>query len=52
MSAVQGRKHALDDLDPFSAAETVEDLSGECEGRYVVDGSFEEISLPALRDAV
>ena len=26
--------------------------TGECEGRYVVDGSFEEISLPALRKAV
>ena len=35
-------KHALADLDPFSAAETVEDLSGECEGRSVVDGSSEE----------
>ena len=52
MSAVQGRKHALSDLDPFNAAEAVEDFSGECEGRYVVDGSFEEISLPALRKAV
>ena len=40
MSAVQGRKHALADLGPLSAAETVEDLSGECEGRCVVDGSF------------
>ena len=50
--AVQGRKHALAALDPFNAAETVEDLSGECGGRYVVDGSFEEISLPALRGAV
>ena len=36
MSAVQGRKHALADLDPFSAAETVEDFSSECEGRYAV----------------
>ena len=45
MSAVQGRKHALAVLDHFSAAETVEDLSGECEERYVVDGSFEEIPL-------
>ena len=49
MSAVQGRKHALAVLDPFCAAEMVEDLSGECEVRHVVDGSFEEVSQPTLR---
>ena len=38
--AVQGRKHALAALCPFGAAETVEDLSSECEGLHVVDGSF------------
>ena len=36
---------ALSDLDPFRAAETVEDLSGECE-----DDSSEEIALPDLRE--
>ena len=51
MPAVQGREHAVADLDSC-AAETVEDLSSECEARSVVDGSFEEISLPALRKAV
>ena len=45
MSAMQGRKHALTESDPFRAAEMVEDLSGESEGR-------QEISLPALRGAV
>ena len=47
-SAIQGRKHALGEFDPFSALETVEDLSGEREGRHVADGTFDEISLPAL----
>ena len=37
-----GRKHALGDLDPPSARETVEELSGEGEG-CVVDDSFKEI---------
>ena len=48
-SAVQVRKYALGDLDPPSARETVEDLSGECEG-CVVDDSFKEISLTTLRN--
>ena len=34
MSALQGRKHALAELDPFRAAETVEDYSGECEESF------------------
>ena len=38
MLTVHGRKHTLAELGPFSAAETVEDLSGGCEGRHVVDG--------------
>ena len=38
-SAVQGRKHALADLDPLTAIETVEDLSGKCEVRCVADGA-------------
>ena len=33
-SAIQGRKHALIELDRCSAVETVEDLSGWCEGLY------------------
>ena len=48
-SAVQGRKYALGDLDPPTARETVEDLSGECEG-FVVGDSFKEISLTTLRN--
>ena len=48
-SALQGRKYAFGDLDPPSARETVEDLSGECEG-CVVDDSFNEISLTTLRN--
>ena len=36
---------------PFGTS-SLRDFSGGCEGRYVVDGSFEEISLPALRWAV
>ena len=48
-SAVHGRNHALSELDLVSALETVEELSRQCEWRCVADGSFEEISLPALR---
>ena len=40
----QGREHELAELDPCSAKDTVEDLSSECEGRYVADCSFEKIS--------
>ena len=44
-SAVQGRKHALSELDPFSAVETLEDLNpAQWEGRSVALGSFDEIS--------
>ena len=31
-SAVQGRRHALADLDPLTAIKTVEGLSGKCKG--------------------
>ena len=50
-SAVQVRKYALGDLDTPSSRETVEDLSGECEG-YVLDDSSKRDLLGHLAQHV
>ena len=41
----------LSDLDQLNGIETVEDPSGEYEGRYFADGAFEEIPQQALQSA-